>query len=433
VGLSVGPAFKVFRELASAARAARAAKAGEEAVLALKNAAEELTAEELGAEKAGKLAEKVAADAELAQSGGMAGMTPEEAVELGAEDIVRGHPPGRVDPASLEQADLLAQSSVIDDGKALSTAQREAEISIVAQSEPQPSTLEGYVDEVDLGNGHTWRRGEGSTWCRFSGSSLCGTVIPGDKQLARLRTRLTEYGMRPGRARQAGNLRSALDEMAARGDPKATLTIIESIEDALASERLPTRAGTITVDMHDARVSKAFNEAMAAPGLEGNPDWDEYRELVQDRYTTQGSIEIGPSPRSSDPAHVARTEEMRARFLAGMRDGKVSAGAAQMTRDHLARAVRLAGSEAGAVAARDAIWIDRFTGARLLGPGPNAALWPADPLWGVWRVDHIVELQHGGLEMESNYAAAPQRMHAIKSSAMNEFGRIISGIMGAAD
>ena len=246
------------------------------------------------------------------------------------------------------------------------------------------------------------------------------------QQMARLRTRLREYGMRPGRARQAQDLRSALDRMAERGDPEATRITIDSINDILDSERLPTRGDTTTVSMGDARVRAAFEEAMAEPGLEGNPEWDAYRELVYDRYKVQDSIEIGRSPRSTDPGNVAGTAEMRARFLAGLRRGEVPDGAARMVRDHLADAVRDAGSETGAVAAGDAVWIDRLSGERLQGPGPNATLWPADPVWDVWRVDHVVELQHGGLEQASNYAAVPQPMHAIKSQAMLEFGRAVA-------
>jgi len=37
------------------------------------------------------------------------------------------------------------------------------------------------VDEVDLGNGHVWRRTEEGTWCRFTVKSLCGTPVPGAK------------------------------------------------------------------------------------------------------------------------------------------------------------------------------------------------------------------------------------------------------------
>jgi hypothetical protein len=262
------------------------------------------------------------------------------------------------------------------------------------------------------------RKAKGTTSRRGGGGSphTLGPEVTG------LRTRLAEYGRRPGRSRQAKGMRSWLDDIAKRGNEEAIRDAIDSIEDMLANERMPTRSGGIEVDMGDPHIREVFEEAMAAPGLEGNREWDAYRELVYDRYTTKGSVEIGRG-RSDDRGNFAKTNEMRARFLAGTGGGGGPAAAAQMMHDHLTGAVRRSGSEAGAVAAGDAVWIDRYSGRRLRGPGPDAALWPADPVWGVWRVDHIVEIQHGGLDDASNYVAAPQRMHSVKSRAMNKFGR----------
>lgn len=345
-------------------------------------------------------------------------------------------PPGTASPSSEAEGHLLADSAAIDDGYRLDQAQRAAELDVVRRSEPRPSTVEGYVDEVDLGNGHTWRRRENGTWCRFSDPTLCGVDIPGaapmaaaeaakvrGERVAGMRTRLTEYGARRGRAQQAANLQAALDAAVARGDAEYTDLIAESIEDVLASERMPTRGETFSVDMHDQRVVQAFDDALAIPALEGYPEWNAYRELVRERYMVRGHIEIGHMP-ARPP-----TEEVRAQFLAGMRDGTALPEAAELTRAHLDRAVRRAGgSQAGAVAAGDAIWIDAFSGAGLPGPGPNAVLWPADPSWGVWRLDHIVERRHGGLDDISNYVAAPQAMHTTKTSAMYRFGRAAAAL-----
>lgn len=184
VGLSWADGAALFRELAPAARAARAARAGDEAVAALEATTRDLSTAKLGAEKADVLARRVAADARAAQHG-TAGMSADEAVRLEAEAITRGHPPGRVPPKSAEQGELLASSSVIDDGSALSQAQRDAELDLVARSDPQPSSTPGYRDEVDLGNGHVWRRRDDDTWCRFSPipPSLCGTRIAGARSL----------------------------------------------------------------------------------------------------------------------------------------------------------------------------------------------------------------------------------------------------------
>jgi hypothetical protein len=79
VGLSVRPAAEVFHELAPLDRTARA-KAGEEAVVALESIAKELTIKRLGAEKAERFAERVAADALAARTSTPVGMTAEEAL-----------------------------------------------------------------------------------------------------------------------------------------------------------------------------------------------------------------------------------------------------------------------------------------------------------------------------------------------------------------
>jgi hypothetical protein len=72
---------------------------------------------------------------------------------------------------------------------------------MVRRSQPQPTQEPGYVDEVDLGNGHRWRRREDGTWCRFTERSLCGTVIEGAPRPARPRFQKDEppanYEVRP--------------------------------------------------------------------------------------------------------------------------------------------------------------------------------------------------------------------------------------------
>jgi len=89
------------------------------------------------------------------------------------------HPPGTV--VGKEREAVLAKTAGKSDGKTLTAAERQAEIDVVAASQPQPSTVAGYVDEVDLGNQHVWRRRPDGTWCRFSVKTLCGTTIPGAK------------------------------------------------------------------------------------------------------------------------------------------------------------------------------------------------------------------------------------------------------------
>jgi hypothetical protein len=52
----------------------------------------------------------------------------------------------------------------------------DVELNLVGRSPRRPSTLEGYIDEVQLGNGHIWRRRLDGRWCRFSNGGFCPTV-----------------------------------------------------------------------------------------------------------------------------------------------------------------------------------------------------------------------------------------------------------------
>jgi hypothetical protein len=94
---------------------------------------------------------------------------------------VLGHPPGQAELRE-GQKGLLAQSGMKDTG--LLDAELNNELNVVGRSEPQISSEPGYVDEVDLGNGHTWRRTEEGTWCRFTTKTLCGTKIPGARPMS---------------------------------------------------------------------------------------------------------------------------------------------------------------------------------------------------------------------------------------------------------
>jgi Domain of unknown function (DUF4157) len=88
-----------------------------------------------------------------------------------------GSPPGTAE-ASPREAELLRESAPPD--ARLTQRHLDAEWDIVRRSKPQPSSELGYVDEVDLGNGHSWKRRADGTWCRFSKvpPTTCA-VIPG--------------------------------------------------------------------------------------------------------------------------------------------------------------------------------------------------------------------------------------------------------------
>jgi hypothetical protein len=138
-----------------------------------------------------------------------------------------GHPPGRASVTEDEKR-LLAETAPLE-GDALRPEQIEGETAIVGRSDPQPSTMEGYFDEVDLGNQHTWRRQLDETWCRFSKKSLCGTNVRGAKPVApevRERVSVAEHALAQTRERLA-----AARELAYRQWP--------AVRDKLLAHRLP--------------------------------------------------------------------------------------------------------------------------------------------------------------------------------------------------
>jgi hypothetical protein len=202
---------------------------------------------------------------------------------------------------------------------------------------------------------------------------------------------------------------------------------------------------TIPADLTDPRVLEAFAQSMHFETLEGHAAWDRYREIISAEYEAMGTVEVGGSPRKSDPDNVPGTDHMRSEFIAAIRpDGPITdpmafiegmkpgngaiPEAVEMVRDHLRSVVESAGSPEAAVANGDAVWIDALTGARTAAGSPNAVLWPADPVWGVWQVDHAVELQHGGANGVSNYVPAPTVVHKAKSLGMNRFGRRVGAL-----
>jgi hypothetical protein len=81
--------------------------------------------------------------------------------------------------AARKERDLLLEAGELD-AKKLSIEHLNAEYAVVRRSRPQASAEPGYTGEVDVGNGHVWRRRPDGTWCRFSSTpELCGTVISG--------------------------------------------------------------------------------------------------------------------------------------------------------------------------------------------------------------------------------------------------------------
>lgn len=134
-----------------------------------------LLAEARAAARAGRVEEANALAAQLERH-----LSADEALalrrEIGDElRTVLRDPPGRGPVSDAERA-LLDETRTLDTPAG---PHLDNELGVVRRSQPQPSREPGFIDEVDLGNGHTWRRAEDGTWCRFTRRTLCHTAIPG--------------------------------------------------------------------------------------------------------------------------------------------------------------------------------------------------------------------------------------------------------------
>ncbi len=148
-----------------------------------------------------------------------------------------GHPPGRAelikDPEkSLDQEQLLIASGKKE--SALTKEELEAELDVVSRSEPQISDEPGYVDEVDLGNGHKWRRTEEGTWCRFTKASNCGTKIPRARKPSPDAVKRAKLFSKRDIDKWAKNLdKLAAEGGEAAGEASRTATVTYDLQDAI--------------------------------------------------------------------------------------------------------------------------------------------------------------------------------------------------------
>lgn len=122
-------------------------------------------------------------------------LAPEEVLALRRElnDSLRerlGRPPGTATPKDDAQRKLLEESGHHDVPP--SAAHQEAELDLVARSDPQPSSQPGYIDEVDLGNGHSWKRQADGSWCRFSEKPNLCALVPKAKKMNATERQLAE-------------------------------------------------------------------------------------------------------------------------------------------------------------------------------------------------------------------------------------------------
>jgi hypothetical protein len=78
--------------------------------------------------------------------------------------------PGKV------QSSNPAESRILEAGRGEgvpSLEQIDSEMGIVERTEPRKIPGQEYVEEVELPNGHTWRRTPDGNWCRFSDGRIC--------------------------------------------------------------------------------------------------------------------------------------------------------------------------------------------------------------------------------------------------------------------
>ena len=247
------------------------------------------------------------------------------------------------------------------------------------------------------------------------------TTTLSQQEIDSFREHIQILGRRPGSRQASEDALRAFNEILTRTDltREDFQLMMSSLVESVTFRREATRdEPTVTVSMADPRIVDLFDVNMAHSSLDGNPDWQNYSQLVRRYYLRRGTLEIGRSDRDA----VAGTNRMRADFIAAMAGQTALPEAMDAVNQHLDTAIARHGSQDAAVAAGDAVWINSQNGEPLPEPVSGATLWPADPIWGVWRVDHIVELRHGGADNIGNYYPVPQRMHVIKTSAMARFG-----------
>jgi hypothetical protein len=311
------------------------------------------------------------------------------------------------------QIDQRAARLSEDSSLAANRAEQEAIAREIASIEEQLTRHEAEVNSVTQGRGYI---------------AAEDTTVLTQEEIDAFREHLQILGRQPGATQASQDALSAFNEILNRSDltREDLQMMMRSLEESVTYRRGATRDRPMeTISMEDPEVLALLETTMSHPTLEGNPDWQNYVELVRTCYRSQGTLEIGRSPRTTDPSAVANTNRMRAEFIAAMIAQTALPEAMNAVRQHLDTATAIHGSQDAAVAAGDAVWIDPQNGSRLQEYTSGAILWPTDPTWGVWRVDHIVELQHGGADNVSNYFPVPQSMHSVKTAAMALFGRTV--------
>jgi hypothetical protein len=136
------------------------------------------TAAREGEQAAVKATEDVAREQRLAPTAAREGeqAVPKTAAREGEQAV----PKTAAEAAEAKPAvtGSTAEARVLEAGRGVETPsleQIDAELAIVERSKTRPSPAKGYQEEVELANGHTWRRDADGNWCRYSKDPLCVT------------------------------------------------------------------------------------------------------------------------------------------------------------------------------------------------------------------------------------------------------------------
>jgi hypothetical protein len=97
----------------------------------------------------------------------------------GADELPPGQPSptaSTMDPPPTTDESALLRGTQQREGPALTPHEVDVELEVAMRGRRRASTVEGYAEEVELENGHIWRRRPDGRWCRFSNGGFCPTV-----------------------------------------------------------------------------------------------------------------------------------------------------------------------------------------------------------------------------------------------------------------
>jgi len=195
-----------------------------------------------GGRAAAKVEQKAAqaAGREAAELAEREGISAGRGAGAAEREAAAARPQSPSSPA--ERAALVSSAS--KEGSALSKTELDTELALAQRSGPRASTKAGYVDEVELPNGHVWRRTKEGRWCRFSEKNpFCPTGA--------------ETGIPPSKVRERTEMDAALkkfkeeggqvQEVKAAPPPGEMSRLAEEAEEAFGPATDPVLQGLLRV------------------------------------------------------------------------------------------------------------------------------------------------------------------------------------------